>query len=254
MFIFEPQIFLTMKFILTIIAFLSVSILFAQNVPAKYQKLWQEVNESDPEVIREEILKKLKKEPNDGWLNWLAGETNEHMDPEAARMYYEKAISVDSTVGAAYYSLASFLDESTEIDRCIYLFTKAIKFDPQLGFSYIYRGQLYLQKGLSDLAMADAVASKKCEMTDPLTADGLIIEILNADGKTKELHEFIQKGKYSDNEMIWNSRTNEIIIRVYEELNQPEDVCKMCRMIQETAAMLEAKTPAEILEKLKKCN
>lgn len=243
-----------MKFTLIIISIIFSGILLAQEVPAKYQKLWQNINEAEDESARKELLKELKKSPKDPWLNFIAGHAYLFSEPEKAQSYFEKTIAIDSTIGPAYYGLALTLDDSLDIDREITLYGKAIKFDPGDGFSHLYRGGLYLKKGLPDLAMADAEAAKKCELTDPLAIDGLLIEVMDYEGKTKELHSFVKNGGYSDIELMWNQSTIDIVIRVYEELNQPQDVCKMCRMIQKEYSMFEKDPPAEIQEKLKKCN
>jgi tetratricopeptide (TPR) repeat protein len=241
-----------MKTTLTIIiCFLFSGILFSQEVPAKYQKLWQEINESDEEAAQKKVLKLLKKDPQDPWLNWMMGESYTLYDTEKAKEYFEKTIELDSTIGPAYYSLAGMLDDSLDIDQKIGLYSKAIKFDPSFGFSNINRGELYLKKGRSDLAMLDAEAAKKCEFTELIIVDALIIEILNAEGKTKELHALVKNGEYSDKAFLWDQSTIDIVIRVYEELNQPEDVCKICRMIQQELSMFEKDPPPNIQEKIK---
>lgn len=244
-----------MKTALTIFSLICTFLLFAQEPPKKYQKIWSEVNEGDPKAAKKGLSKLIKDNPNDPWPYWMSGilidTGSDQGDPKA---FYEKALAVDSTFGPAYYNLALLFDSDSSTDKKIELFSKAIKYYPQNGFSYISRGELYLQKGLYDLAMADAESARKSELIDLMAIDGLIIEVLDAQGKTKELHAFIKSGDYATIYHMWNNNTLDILIKVYEELNQMENVCKICRSIQEEYSMAEAPVPAAISEKLKNCN
>lgn len=246
--------FASMKTTLTIIAFICSCVLFAQDPPKKYQKIWDEINEGDPKTAKKQLSKSLKNNPTDPWLYWMSGILIDQGDDQGdAKAFYEKALAVDSTFGPAYYNLASLLDDDSDTDKKIELLSKAIKFYPQNGFSYVSRGELYLKKGLYELAMADAESAKKCELIDLSAIDGLIIEVLHAQGKTRELHSFVKSGNYSDVYHMWNSSTIDILINVYEELNQPENVCQICKSIQEEYSMLGVPVPESIAEKLKKC-
>lgn len=242
-----------MKTILTILSLIFSTALFAQDVPEKYQKLWEMVGEGESEMVNKKLSKELKKNPNDPWLNWMMGVSCTFTEEEKAKSYYKKAIAIDSTIGPAYYNLATTLNDSTEIDQKIELYGKAIKFDPKNGFSLVYRGELYLKQGHYELAMKDAENAKKCELIDLILIDGLIIQILDAQGKTEELKYFVDKGKYADTYPIWNSDIDYILIRVYEELNQPENVCKICKLLKKEYSMFDQDPPAPILEKLKNC-
>lgn len=244
-----------MKTTLTIITFILCScVLFAQDPPEKYQKIWEEINEGDPKTAKKQLSKSLKNNPTDPWLYWMSGILIDHGEDQGdAKAFYEKALAVDSTFGPAYYNLASLLDDDSDTDKKIELLSKAIKFYPQNGFSYVSRGELYLKKGLYELAMADAESSKKSELIDPMATDGLIIEILYAQKKTGELHDFVKSGNYADAASMWYSSTLDILISVYEELNQLENVCKICKSIQEEYSMLGVPVPESIAEKLKKC-
>ncbi|WP_300665785.1 hypothetical protein [Fluviicola sp.] len=243
-----------MKTTLTIIAFLYSCLVFAQDPPEKYQKIWAEVNEGDSKKAKKELSKSIKNNPEDPWLYWMSGILiNNGTDQGDAKTFYEKALAVDSTFGPAYYSLASLLDDDSNTDKKIELFSKAIKFYPQNGFSYVARGELYLKKGLYELAMTDAESAKKSELIDLMAVDGLIIEVLYAQKKTRELHAFIKSGNYTDSVFMWDTHTINILISVYEELNQPENVCKVCKSILEDYDMVGIPVPETISEKLKKC-
>lgn len=246
--------FTCMKTTLTIIAFICSCVLFAQDPPEKYQQIWNEVNEGDSKVAKKKLSKLLKNNPNDPWLYWMSGILIDHGgDQSDAKTFYEKALAVDSTFGPAYYNLASLLDSDSHTDKKIELLSKAIKFYPQNGFSHISRGELYLKKGLFDLAMADAESAKKCELIDPIAVDGLIIEILYAQKKTKELQSFVKSGNYADTGSMWGMNTLDILIKVYEELNQPENICKVCKSIQQDYDIIGIPIPETISEKLKNC-
>ncbi len=243
-----------MKTTLTIIAFICSCVLFAQEPPEKYRKVWVDVNEGDSKAAKKELSKLLKNNPKDPWLYWMSGILIDSGDDQGdAKAFYEKALEADSTFGPAYYNLAILLDGDSHTDKKIGVLSKAIRFYPQNGFSHIARGELYLKKGLFDLAMADAESAKKCELIDLIAVDGLIIEILYAQKKNKELQSFVKSGNYAVTGSMWNMSTLDILIKVYEELNQPENICKICKSIQQDYDILGIPIPETISEKLKNC-
>ena len=182
-----------MKTILTSLILLVSMNLFAQEVPEKYQDIWMECNEGEPKKVHKKIDKLIKKNPNDPWLYWMKGNigfstTNEN------NKYFEKAIQIDSSFAAAYYSLAINIfeeDENSQLKK-EELYTKAIKYSKEPFFYYyIARSDLYIEMQKFDLALVDAEQARKMDDIDKFEANRVYIYALNGLNREKDLKAFL---------------------------------------------------------------
>lgn len=182
-----------MKTILTTFILLISLNFFAQDVPDKYQDIWTECNEGDPKKVHKKLDKLIKKNPNDPWLYWMKGNVGFSYGPENNK-YFEKAIQLDSTFAAAYYSLAINIfeeDENSQLKKEV-LYTKAIKYSKEpISYYFTARSDLYIEMKKFDLALIDAEQARKIEDIDQFEANRVYIYALNGLNRDKDLKAFL---------------------------------------------------------------
>ena len=233
-----------------------VSPVFAQDPPEKYQEVWQMVNEMDPNNSKtNKKLEQLRKEnPNDPWIYWISGiNCNPVTGNEAAAIFYKKAIEVDSTFPHAYYNLAVLDNDTTEqaYRNQINLLTKALKYDANLGFAFIVRGDAHLALGELDQAMQDCLSARKTNDIDPMEANRLEVEILWKQNKKKEAFKLVRKSSLADG--MWGTDFSVLLASIYEEMGEHEKACMCYYMAAEPFDAMEMEVPAAIAEGVKKC-
>jgi len=230
---------------------------FAQDPPEKYAQIWTKVNQMEPgssSVLKE--LKKLRKEnPSDPWIYWISGiNCNPVIGQEEAALFYRQAIAADSTFPHAYYNLASTIDDTSEIGsrEKIDLYTKAVTYDPNLGFAYLGRANAYFQLGDYDAAWADCELSRKYMEYDMHQSDALQLQILWKQNKKQEALELVKKVPF--NEGMWGTHFNLLLASIYEEIGDLKNACFSYRNAAEPFEMMGEEIPVEIKNGLKKCN
>lgn len=246
-----------MQHYLFILLLFFVQSTFSQNPPEKYQEIWEQVNMSEPGS--KSVLKDLKtlreKNPSDPWIYWISGiNCNPVNGQDEAAAFYRQAIAADSTFPHAYYNLASIIEDTTEKARqeAIYLYTKAVKYDPTLGFAFLARGYIYLEMMVYDAAMADCERSRKCPDMDPLQVDMLQLQIFLKQNKKQEAMNLIHKVDFSNG--IWGTNDELLLANLYEEIGDLEKACFCYRNAAEPYEMMGDELPEKISNGLKKCN
>lgn len=216
-----------MKTILTTLILLVSLNFFAQDVPEKYQELWAECNEGDPEKVHKKIDKLIKKNPNDPWLYWMKGNVGFSLGPEN-KPYFEKALQLDSTFAAAYYSLAINISENDENSMLIKeeLYTKAIKFSKEpFSYYYIARSDLYIEMKKFDLALADAEQARKMNDIDMFEANRVYIYALNGLNRDKDLKAFLFSNDVIEGGMA-DSEYYILVASLYEKYKMKNKACE----------------------------
>ncbi len=229
---------------------------FAQDPPEKYQQIWSKVNMSEPgsKSVSKELKKLREKNPSDPWIYWISGiSCNPVVGNDEAAAFYREAIAVDPAFPYAYYNLATTIDDTTEKARRerIELYTKAVTYDPSLGFAFLYRGQDYLDLKEYEAAMADCENARKCPDMDPMQASMLQLQILWKQNKKQEAIDLLRKSDIS-NGMLG---TDDLLLlaALYEEIGDEPKACTCYRNAAEPYEMMGEDIPAKIANGLKKC-
>ena len=111
------------------------------------------------------LLTQITNTPNDAELNYTLGRTYLEMEQEKnAIFYYEKAVHIDSTRSTWYHELALLYYTINDYKNAVVIFNKAAAtgftqsndFMENLGFSYIYSGEV--EKG--EKILMDVLAKK----------------------------------------------------------------------------------------------
>lgn len=229
---------------------------FTQDPPAKYQEIWLQVNTSDPgsKSVLKDLEKLRKNNPSDPWIYWISGiNCNPVTGQDEAAAFYRKAISVDSTFSHAYYNLASTIDDTTEKARheIIDLYTKAVTYDPTLGFAFLARGYAYLDLKEYDAAMADCERSRKCPDMDPMQPNMLQLQILWKQNKKQEAMDLVRRIDFSSG--FWGTDDEMLLAALYEEIGDKQKACICYRNAAEPYEMMDENVPEKIANALKKC-
>jgi len=230
---------------------------FAQDPPEKYQEIWRQINMSEPGS--ESVLKDLKtlreKNPSDPWIYWISGiNCNPMTGQEEAAAFYRQAIAVDPTFPHAYYNLASTIDDTTEKSRRekIELYTKAVIYDPTLGFAFLSRGHIYLELKEYDAAMADCERSRTCPDMDPMQPNMLQLQILWKQNKKQEALDLIRKIDFSNG--FWGTDDELLLADLYKEIGDKQKACACYHNAAEPYEMMGEDLPEKIKNGLKNCN
>ncbi|MES2555863.1 MAG: hypothetical protein V4604_06925 [Bacteroidota bacterium] len=229
---------------------------FAQDPPEKFMLIWTLVNTSepaDPSVLAE--LKNIREEnPSDPWIFWISGiYCNPVNGQEEAAAFYKQAIVADSTFPHAYYNLAQTIDDNNENGwrERIGLYTKAVTYDPSLGYSFHARGEAYFELGDYKNAMADCDSARKCYDFDPMLGDALELKILWKQNKKQEAFALAREANF--NEGMWGTDFDILLAAVYTEMGDQKRACLCYHRAAEPYEMMGEKLPAEIKKGLKKC-
>lgn len=244
-----------MRHYLFIVLLLCVQPAFAQEPPKKYQEIWSQVNMSEPgsKSVLKELEKLREKNPSDPWIYWISGIYCDPISDEAAA-FYRKAIAVDPTFPHAYYNLATTIDDTTEkaYREMIELYTKAVTYDPTLGFAFLYRGQAYLSLGDYDAAMADCQRARKCPDMDPLQTDMLQLQILWKQNRKQEVLDLVRGIDFSNG--FWGPDDELLLAALYEEIGDKQKACTCYRNAAEPYEIMGEDVPEKVTNGLKKCN
>lgn len=229
---------------------------FAQDPPEKFLLIWDLVTSSqpgEPAVLKE--LEKIRKEnPSDPWIYWISGiYCNPVTGTEEAADFYKQAIVADSTFPHAYYNLSQTIDASNEsgLQEQIELLSKAVKYDPNLGFSFLARGVAYFDLGDYENALADCNRARTCEDYDPIQSDALELKILWKQNKKQEAFDLARKVDF--NEGMWGTDFDIMLAGIYLEMGDQKSACDYYRRAAEPFEMMGEDLPSEIKKGLKKC-
>jgi tetratricopeptide (TPR) repeat protein len=183
-----------MKTILTALILLISLNFFAQDVPDKYQDIWTECNEGDPEKVHKKLDKLIKKNPNDPWLYWMKGNVGYSENPENV-LLFKKSLEVDSTFAPAYYSLASYYLGENQIDANVTedYYNKAIYYYPEDAFYLASRGSFYLSQNRNEEALRDSYKAFEMNNEAATLAFPTIVYALSDLNKKDELKQFLTK-------------------------------------------------------------
>ncbi len=235
---------------------LSIQSLFAQDPPEKYQKIWSEINMSEPgsKSVLKELEKLRKQNPSDPWVYWISGiNCNPVIGQDEAAAFYRQAIAVDPTFPHAYYNLAQTIEDTTEKARreVIALYTKAVTYDPTLGFAFLGRGEAYLDLKEYDAAMADCKQARKSPNMDFMAVDMLELQILWEQKKKQEALDFLRETDLYNG--IWGTDDGILLAQLYEEIGDKRKACVCYHNAAEPYEMMGEELPEEIAKGLKKC-
>ena len=218
-----------MKSILIIAALIISSNLFSQDPPEKYQELWLQVHEGDPQVAIKKLRKLVKKEKNDPWPYWMLGIALNHGSPsEEERECFLKSLQIDSTFGPAHYGYAISLDaeEPVNIATIEYHFNKAIEYTaPQDNFYYEPRARFYYDQKRYDEAIADAKKHKELNPDNAYFANQVIVQSLYAQGKKDELKKFLRTYSPLNEAGPEDPEYYYFLATVYDEFNDSKTAC-----------------------------
>lgn len=230
---------------------------FSQDPPEKYQSIWHEINQSEPGS--KSVLKELKslreKNPSDPWIYWISGiNCNPVTGQEQAAAFFRKAIEVDPTFPHAYYNLASTINDTNEeaLREKIELYTKAVMYDPTLGFAFLGRGQAYLDLKEYDAAMSDCERSRKCPDMDIISVNMLQLHILWMQNKKQEALNLLRSVDLSEG--FWGTDDQLLLASLYEEIGDKQRACTCYRNAAEPYEMMGEELPEKIRNGLIKCN
>lgn len=240
-----------MKPILTASLVLITAISFAQNPPAKYEKIWNGINGDDPEGGRKELMKIIKTKPKDPWPYWMMGIALSHMqsnDDECT--YYEQAIAVDSAFTPAYYNLGSCLERiPANFPRIEKLYNKAIELEPDDNHHYIARASLYQDWQKYDQAIKDCKMAKLIESQDCYFANQIIIQSLYAQGKMDDLKIFLRLNDPNNGGGPPDGEYQFFLGELYENWGEPQKACPYFKQaVEDTEFMLDILDPG-VLDK-----
>jgi tetratricopeptide (TPR) repeat protein len=232
-------------------------LVLAQDPPEKYARIWEKINTNPGSSSVQKELKKLRQDnPSDPWIYWISGLTcNPVNGQEEAAAFYRQAIAADSTFPHAYYNLAMTIEADNEraYREVIALQTKAVTYDPTLGFAFLGRGEAYAALGEYDAALADCEQARNCPDFDPLQADAFQLEILWKQHKKQEAFELVRKVNFNDGMMMWGTDFDLLLAAIYEEMGDQKSACTCYHNAAEPFEMMGEEIPVEIKNGLKKC-
>lgn len=243
-----------MKILVFFFLLMSFGNLFSQDVPAKYEAVWERIIEDYGDVSLKNELELLRKQnPNDPLIYWMSGiYCNPVTEKSDAIIFFTKAIEVDSTFPHAYFNLAQELEHETvkQIETKIKLLTKGL----QLGcmeYGYIVRGQMYLLQKEYELALADSKAAFDSEDCDPLDAIVLLVQILDAQGNADAIYEILSEVDFSEG--IFGTDFELFLAKKYVEMDDLETACYWFLSASEFFIETEQEIPNEIQQGLDAC-
>jgi tetratricopeptide (TPR) repeat protein len=244
--------------ITTLLTFLSLVIcplLHAQDVPEKYEEIWDAVNgDSDPNAVKKQLEILRIQNPTDPWIFWISGiACNPVVEVEQACTYYRGAIAADSTFPHAYYNLAHSLPDSTSDQQLelIRLFSKAVQYSPDLGFAFLGRGDVYFEMGNYDLALKDAESALKIKDFDKIQGERLKLEVLWKLGKKQEAFNLVRKNDF--NVDMWGIEFELVLAPIFEEMGDQKQACDCYFRVSSMYELFDQVLPLEIEQGVKKC-
>lgn len=228
---------------------------FGQEVPEKFSTIWDAVNSGENQKTVESKLEELRiKHSKDPWIYWISGiACNPITEVDKASIFFKKAIEVDSTFPHAYFNLAQISPDSTvELQNdLLRLYSKAIQFDPTLGFAFLGRGDVYFQLQQYDLALKDAENAIKTPEFDRIQAERLRVEIFWKLNKKEEAFKIVRKNDF--NLEMWGTEFELVLASVFTEMGDLKQACDCYFRVSSMYDLFGEEPPLEIKEGLKKC-
>jgi len=251
-----------MRQLIAIICLFSFQFIFAQEVPENYQDLHMRINESPGKSVDKELEKLRKSNPFDPWVFWLSAInckseaiSEKTVSQTCSDAYYIHAIAVDSTFSPAYYNLGLnyYYADNEKDTEALQLFTKAIQYNPNDCYSYLFRGKVNLRLKNYDRAMADYENVKACPDMFKWVIDQFLVEILYAQGKKAEVYQAIREARFADELGFGEDDFQLLLGALYEEMGEQENACKCYRNVKDMFEMIGMEVPKELEEKVNKC-
>ncbi len=225
-----------MKFILTSFLLLFSTVLYAQDPPEKYQKIWDAFTDFEYDQVQKLADKALKKNPKDPWLYWIKGMAQvpgiENTEEEEIRCY-SKALELDSSFVAAYSRLAYSMEysENPDLVKIEYLYTKSLALDSTDMHVRVDRSDFYLKQKRYDDAIADAKKAKQMGAEGyPLwLANKIIITALHEQHKTADLNAFLGVVDPNDGGGPDDPDYQYLLATIYESFGDKQKACAAYR-------------------------
>lgn len=245
----ETLIFVLMKTILTATIVLLTTLSFAQDPPEKYQKIWNDLNEGDGSYAQKELKKIIKNKPKDPWPYWLMGISMSHRQDQSTCVYFEQAITADSSFAPGYYNLAACLEsDSSNYSRIEKLYTKAIELADE-SYYHVARASVYFDQKKYDLAIQDCKTAKLIDPANCYFANQIIIKSLYEQGKTSELKTFLKSNNPNDGAGPPEAEYQFFLGELYESWGEPAKACPYFQQaVSDTEFMLDLVDPG-VLDK-----
>ncbi len=121
-----------------------------------------------PDEAAEEFKKELEINPNDSLALWRLGVLTLHTNPQKAREYLERAVSLNPQRPQAVHAYGRALALTGETEKAVEQFLRAVQLDPERATVHYHLAQAYRRLGRNEdskaeLARFEALSKKKSE-------------------------------------------------------------------------------------------
>lgn len=242
-----------MKTLLLFIALTFGFQLVAQTIPDEYLDFYHDLEMKPYDEKFKMLDEVIEYYPEEPWFLWMKASVYSIMgNDELALENYQKSLELDSNFSGGHASLARFLsDDTTQLDRALEHINKAIQLEPYAFYYCLDRGEIYFNMKQYDKALEDAEFCLAND--DPLYSSQLIIEILHAQNKRKELEAFLNDHDLSREGEFLGTNFCLLLASIYEELNENDKACRLYRGAAEPFYIMDEKLPDDLAGKLEKC-
>lgn len=241
--------------VLAFLFFFPFTTVFTQEIPDYCNTMLMKINEQPSKKTDKELARMRKKNPNDPWVYWMSGINVSSRSVDEEIVYYQKAIAVDSCFARAYYNWATVLPATSaeEQQKILSLLVKTTACNPDFGYAYIAKGEIFLiQKNYVD-ALTAAKNAQNCQQTNLVSAQYIELKALHGLNDKNALHTRLKETNLVNELGFWSPEISLFLGNVYSEMNEPANACLCWNHALEMTNTFGEEPSEELSESLKKC-